>query len=241
MPKITDEWDPPQPRWIAVENYAISHLHSSSSPDTVPSPATLQHALSNSAKAGLPDISVSPSQGKYLQLTARLSRAKRILELGTLGGYSTMWLATAAPDVHVTTVELDAHRAQVARDNIAAAGLAARVDVRLGAGVDVLAELGRQVAAGQRDAFDFFFIDADKPNNWNYVDLALGMCVPGSCIIVDNVVRSGYLVVEDSENERIEGARHVIEKIGKDPRVDGVVVQTVDEKGYDGFVLAVTK
>lgn len=232
----------PQPRdadpaWTAVDHYAFSHLHPSSS---TPSPSTLSQALSNSTKQGLPDIAVSPSQGKYLQLTARLARAKHILEVGTLGGYSTIWLATSSPDVHVTSVEVDAHHAEVARSNIAAAGLQDRVDVRLGAGVDVLPQLAEEVKAGKREKFQFVFIDADKENNWNYVDVALGMCESGAVVVVDNVVRRGKLA-EESEDPRVQGARKVVERIGKDGRLDGVVLQTVGEKSYDGFVLAVVR
>ncbi|KNG50117.1 o-methyltransferase family 3 [Stemphylium lycopersici] len=226
------------PRWTAVDTYTTSHLHSS--PSSTPQPSTLQHALDASAKAGLPDIAVSASQGKYLQLTARLARATKILEVGTLGGYSTLWLATAGPDVHVTSVEVDPHHAHVARTNIESAGLQDRVDVRLGAGLDVLAQLAQEVGEGKRDRFQFVFIDADKQNNWNYVDIALGMCESGACVIVDNVVRKGKLA-KDIDDPGVVGARRVVENVGKDQRLDGVVLQTVGEKSYDGFLLAVVK
>lgn len=228
------------PRWTAVDTYTFSHLHPSSSSHTTPSASTLNHALENSTNSGLPDIAVSPSQGKYLQLTARLARATRILEVGTLGGYSTIWLATSSPDAHVTSVEVDAKHAQVAKSNIAHAGLQEKADVRIGAGVDVLATLLSEVENGQRERFQFVFIDADKENNWNYVELALGMCEPGSVIIVDNVVRKGQ-VAGETEDSRVAGAKRVIENIGKAERLDGVVLQTVGEKSYDGFLMAVVK
>ncbi|KAF1852170.1 O-methyltransferas-like protein family 3 [Cucurbitaria berberidis CBS 394.84] len=226
------------PRWTAVDEYAFSHLHPSSS--TAPSTSALDHALKQQAAQGLPDIAVSPSQGKYLQLTARLARAKNILEVGTLGGYSTIWLANAGPDVKVVSVEVDEHHAQVARENIDHAGVGSRVDIRLGPGVSVLPQLAQEVKEGKREKFQFVFIDADKENNWNYVDVAVGMCEPGAVVIVDNVVRQGKLA-SDAADPRIAGARRVVENIGKDGRLDGIVVQTVGEKSYDGFLLAVVK
>ncbi|KAI4625729.1 hypothetical protein J4E80_002862 [Alternaria sp. BMP 0032] len=226
------------PRWTAVDTYSFGHLHPSTR--TSPSPSALQHALDASQKAGLPDIAVSPSQGKYLQLTARLARSKIILEVGTLGGYSTIWLATASPNVSVTSVEVDSHHADVARSNIQTAGLEDKVDVILGPGMEVLPSLAQQVKDGKRPKFDFVFIDADKENNWNYVDIALGMCEAGACVIVDNVVRKGQLA-EETDDPRIAGAKRVVENVGRDERLDGVVLQTVGEKSYDGFLLAVVK
>lgn len=226
------------PRWIAVDDYAFSHLHAS--PSAHPAPSILTQALTSSSQAGLPDIAVSAAQGKYLQLTARLARAKHILEVGTLGGYSTIWLATAAPDVHVTSVEIEAHNAEVARANLKSAGVDDRVDVVLGPGVEVLPRLAEEVRSGKREKFQFVFIDADKENNWNYVDVAIGMSEPGAVIIVDNVVRKGRLA-EPSDDARILGARKVVENIGKDERLDGIVLQTVGAKSYDGFLLAVVR
>jgi predicted O-methyltransferase YrrM len=225
------------PRWTAVDTYAFSHLHPSGS---LPSPSSLSHALSTSQQSGLPDIAVSPSQGKYLQLQARLMRAKHILEVGTLGGYSTIWLAHAAPDVRVTSVEVNAHHADVARSNVSHVGVSSRVDILLGPGIEVLPQLAAEVASGKRAKFDFVFIDADKENNWNYVDVALGMCEPGTCIIVDNVVRKGQLA-DDVVDARVAGAKRVVENVGRDERLEGVVLQTVGEKDYDGFLFAVVK
>jgi predicted O-methyltransferase YrrM len=193
-----------------------------------------------SEKEGLPDIAVSPSQGKYLQLQARLMRAANILEVGTLGGYSTIWLANARPTVKVTSVEVDKHHAEVARANIKYAGVEDRVDVRLGSGMEVLPQLAEEFRNGKRDKFDLVFIDTDKMNNWNYVDIALGMCGLGACIIVDNVVRRGQLA-KDLDDPAVVGARMVVENIGKDKRLEGVVMQTVGEKSYDGFLFAVVK
>jgi predicted O-methyltransferase YrrM len=226
------------PRWTSVDTYSLSHLHPQSR--TTPSNSTLSHALQNSEKQGLPDIAVSPSQGKFLKLQAQLVKAKNVLEVGTLGGYSTIWLANASPDIKVTTVEIDAHNADVAKENFAYAGVAERVEVQLGPGVDVLKKLAEEVKQEKRGKFQLVFIDADKENNWNYVDTALGMCDPGAVIIVDNVVRNGQLA-QDGGDSRVEGARKVVENVGKDERLDGVVVQTVGEKDYDGFLIAIVK
>ncbi|KZM18755.1 uncharacterized protein EKO05_0006496 [Ascochyta rabiei] len=226
------------PRWSAVDTYSLGHLHPSSR--TTPSNDVLEHALSNSEKQGLPDIAVSPSQGKYLQLQARLLRAKNVLEVGTLGGYSTIWLANASPDVKVISVEVDEHHAKVARSNIEHAGVADRVDVRLGPGVEVLPKIVDEVKEGKLGKFQLVFIDADKENNWSYVDTAIQLCEPGSCIIVDNVVRQGRLA-NDTDDPRIVGARRVVENVGNDDRLDGVVIQTVGDKNYDGFLIAIVK
>jgi predicted O-methyltransferase YrrM len=226
-------------KWIAVDKYAYSHLHPKSS--TEPSNDALEYALSNTANEGLPDIAVSPLQGKFLKIQAQLVRAKSILEVGTLGGYSTIWLASSSPDVKVVSVEVDEHHAKVARANIANAGFGDRVEVKLGPGVDVLPHLAEEIKQGKRDKLDLVFIDADKENNWNYVDLALGMSHPGTLVIVDNVVRQGQLAQADTGNSRVEGARRVVEKVGQDDRLDGLVLQTVGEKSYDGFLIAIVK
>jgi predicted O-methyltransferase YrrM len=226
------------PRWTSVDTYSFTHLHPSTR--TNPSTTALSHALTTSSEAGLPDIAVSPSQGKYLKLQAQLVRAKNVLEVGTLGGYSTIWLASASEDVKVTTVEVDKHHAGIATANLQHAGVADRVDVLLGPGVEVLPRLVEEVKQGKRGKFQLVFIDADKENNWNYVDIAIGMCEPGACIIVDNVVRKGELSNPEGD-ARVQGARKVVEAVGRDERLDGVVVQTVGEKNYDGFLIAVVK
>lgn len=226
-------------RWTSVDRYSFSHLHPKSS--TEPSNEILDYTFASSEKEGLPDIAVSPSQGKFLKIQAQLVKAKSILELGTLGGYSTIWLASSSPDVKVVSIEVDEHHAKVAKANIAYAGLSERVEVKLGPGLDVLPKVAEEIKQGKRGKLDLIFIDADKENNWNYVDLALGMSNKGAVIIVDNVVRGGRLAIAGTGDSRVEGARRVVEKIGQDDRVDGVVVQTVGEKNYDGFVIAVVK
>jgi predicted O-methyltransferase YrrM len=229
------------PRWRDVDHYSFAHLHSASSSAAIPPTSALEHALSNSKAKGLPDIAVSPSQGKFLKLQAQFAKAKNILEVGTLGGYSTIWLASAGPDVRVVSVEVDAHHAEVARANIAHADLSERVEVRDGTGLDVLAALAEDVKQSRKEKFDMVFIDADKENNWKYVDMAVGMTNKGGIIIVDNVVRKGQLALADTGNPKIEGARLVVEKVGQDERLDGVVMQTVGEKNYDGFLIAIVK
>jgi predicted O-methyltransferase YrrM len=224
-------------RWTAVDEYAFSKLHPSTS---APSTSALDHALSAMEKAGIYNIAVSPALGKYIQLQARLIRAKHVLEVGTLGGYSTIWLANAAPDVKVTSVEVDKHHAEVARANIKYAGVADRVDICLGPGVKVLPQLAEEVQSGKRDKFQFVFIDADKEYNWTYVDMAIGMCEPGACIVVDNVVRNSQWT-SDLADPKSSDARQLVENMGKDGRLDGVVMQTVGERGYDGFLFAVVR
>jgi len=226
------------PRWTAVDNYSFAHLHPQTS--TTPSHDALEFARANSEKQGLPDIAVSTSQGKFLMIQARLLRAKNVLEVGTLGGYSTIWLTNASPSVRVATVEVDKHHADVARQNFEHAGVADRVEVHLGPGIEVLPRLAEEVRQGKRDKFQLVFIDADKQNNWNYVDTALGMCEAGACVIVDNVVRKGQLA-DPNGDDRVQGARKVVEMIGQDERLDGVVVQTVGDKNYDGYLFAVVK
>lgn len=173
-------------------------------------------------------------------LQARMIRAKNILEVGTLGGYSTIWLASAREGVRVTTVEINEHHRQVAQENLAHAGLQEKVEVVLGPGMEILPRLLEDVKAGRRERFDMVFIDADKSNNWGYFDLAVQMSRPGACVIVDNVVRRGFLA--DAERAKtdvmVQGSRRVVENVGKDPRVDAVVIQLVGEKNYDGFLVA---
>ncbi|GAB7352567.1 hypothetical protein MBLNU459_g2951t1 [Dothideomycetes sp. NU459] len=228
------------PRWTAVDRYALSHLHTPSAPYY----AALEFAAHNAQQNGLPDIAVSPLQGQFLALQVRLLRAKHILEVGTLGGYSTIWLAGATgPDTRVTTVEVDERHARVARESIARAGLGDRVEVVVGAGADVLPRLRGEVAAGARPRFDFAFVDADKENNLLYVDEIVEMARVGACVIVDNVVRKGTVVdAELAETDpRVKGSRAVIEGAGKHPRLDATLMQIVGEKNYDGFLVCLVK
>jgi len=214
-------------RYEAVDEY-IAGLF-------IPADRALDGALEASARAGLPAIHVAPNQGKLLQLLARAIGARHILEVGTLGAYSTIWLARALPeDGHLVTLELDPHHAEVARANLALAGLADRVTVQIGAARHSLAEL---VADGA-GPFDLVFIDADKQGNADYFRLALELTHPGSLIVVDNVVRQGNVVDEHSTDPAIVGTRRLNEVMADEPRVVVTEVQTVGVKGHDGFALA---
>jgi predicted O-methyltransferase YrrM len=213
--------------WTQVEDY-FTHLLNA--PD-----AALDAALETSAAAGLPAINVAPSQGKLLYLLARTIGARRILEIGTLGGYSTIWLARALPvDGRLISLEAEPRHAEIARANLARAGLGDVVDVRAGQALDILPQL---VDEGQ-GPFDLFFIDADKPNNAAYFDWALRLGRPGSVIIVDNVVRGGRVVDAADDDQQVQGVRRLLERMAQEPRVDAAAVQTVGSKGYDGFAIA---
>jgi predicted O-methyltransferase YrrM len=195
----------------------------------------LDAAVAASAEAGLPDIQVSPQQGKLLHLLARAIGAARILEIGALGGYSTIWLARALPaGGRLVTLEVNATHARVARANVERAGLRDRVDVRLGAALDVLPALAREGAG----PFDFVFIDADKPNIPEYFDWSVNLSRPGALIVVDNVVREGAVVDAASPDESVQGVRRFNELAARDARVSVTTIQTVGAKGYDGFALA---
>lgn len=195
----------------------------------------LAAALERASAAGLPDIAVSPSQGRFLQVLALVCGARRILEVGTLAGYSTIWLARALPDGgRLVTLEADPRHAEVAAANIARAGLSDRVDVRVGSALDTLP----QVEADGLGPFDLVFIDADKPSNPFYVEWALKITHPGSVIIVDNVVREGAVVESDSEDSAVLGVRRMNELIATDQRLTATAIQTVGSKGYDGMLVA---
>ena len=196
----------------------------------------LRNALSRSEAAGLPDIQVSAPQGKLLMLLARMCGARRILEIGTLGGYSTIWLARALPaEGRLVSLEIDPLHAEVARANLAGAALRAAVEVRVGRALDTLPELARDGAA----PFDLVFIDADKASNAEYLDWAVRLSRPGAVIVIDNVVRGGRILDESSDDPSIVGTRRLFEMIRADSRLDATVLQTVGVKGYDGFVIAV--
>ena len=233
------QWHEKEPRWTAVDTYGVSHLH----PPTSPYHDALISAAKRAEDNGLPDIAVSPLQGQFLQLQARFIGAKQILEVGTLGGYSTIWLAATSPTARVVTVEVDPHHAAVARQSIENAGLGERVEIREGAGVDVLQKLKEEVAVGKREKLDFTFIDADKENNLLYFERAVEMSQSGSCIIVDNVVRRGAVADEKlaKSDVAIKGSRQVIEAAAKDERVDATLIQTVGEKNYDGMLICRVK
>ncbi|MHA6758892.1 O-methyltransferase [Streptacidiphilus sp. PAMC 29251] len=215
-------------QWNAVDSYLSDTLG-------LADPA-LEAALKASDAAGLPQIAVSAPHGRLLQLLARIHGARRILEIGTLGGYSAICLARALPEGgKLVTLEFDPRHAEVARANIAAAGLADKVEVRVGPALETLPLLQREGA----EPFDLAFIDADKVNNPNYVRWALELGRPGSLIIVDNVIRDGKVVDAESEDPAIRGTREALEFIAAEPRLTGTAIQTVGSKGYDGFAVAV--
>lgn len=214
------------PRWAAVDVYIGDKL--------LGTDQALIAALAANAAAGLPDIDVSAAQGRMLHLLARMSGARRILEVGTLGGYSTIELARALPQGgRLLTLEIDPHHAEVARANIAQAGLSECVEVRVGAALDTLA------AMVDEPPFDLVFIDADKPSNVTYLREALHLSRPGTTIIVDNVVREGGVLDAASDDPRIQGTRALFDAIAAEPRLTATAVQTVGAKKWDGFVLAV--
>jgi predicted O-methyltransferase YrrM len=196
----------------------------------------LAAARAASTAAGLPDIAVSPTQGKLLLLLASSIRSASILEIGTLGGYSAIWLARAlAPGGSMVTLEFASEHAAVARTNIERAGLSDRVEVIEGAALDTLPSLG------DRGPFDFVFIDADKKNNTQYVEHALALTHPGSLIIVDNVVRGGRVADAESDEADVVGTRACLELMGTHPKLDSTAVQTVGSKGWDGFAIALVR
>jgi predicted O-methyltransferase YrrM len=214
-------------QWTAVDRYITDQL--------VPSDAALDAALASSAANGLPAINVAPNQGKLLHVLARSIGAKRILEVGTLGGYSTIWLARAlAAGGKLITLEYEPKHADVARANIERAGLAHLVEIRLGKAIDTLPKIATEGGG----PFDLIFIDADKPGNADYFAWAVKLARPGSLIIVDNVVRKGEVLNADGD-ANAQGARRLFEAMAKEPRVVPTAVQTVGSKGYDGFAIAV--
>ena len=229
------------PRWSAVDAYASQHLFPASSALYDP----LDSAARRAASAGLPDIAVSPLQGQFLALQCKFVGARHILEVGTLGGYSSIWLAGSDPEARVTTVEVDPEHAAVARASVDAAGggLGARVEILVGSGTEVLPRLKAEVLDGRRPRWDFVFIDADKQNNLFYLERAVEMSRPGACIVVDNVVRKGGVADERAAemDVGIRGSRAVIEAAAKDGRVDATLMQTVGEKNYDGMLICRVK
>lgn len=216
-----------QNTWTDVDQFFADQL--------IPSDDVLDAASAASAAAGLPAVSVAPNQGKLLHLFARIQGARTALEIGTLGGYSTIWLARALPaDGRLVTLEANPDHAAVARANLVRAGLDTKVDVRVGSALETLPQLVDDEAA----PFDLVFIDADKPNNPPYLDWSLKLTRPGSLIIGDNVVRGGAVVDPDGGDATARGSRRLIELIGEHPRLSATAIQTVGSKGYDGFVLA---
>jgi len=195
----------------------------------------LDEALQNSNVAGLPAIAVAPHEGKLLMLLARAIRARRILEIGTLGGYSTIWLARALPNEgRLITLEYDPKHAEIAQANIARAGFAQLVDVRVGRALDTLP----QIAAERLGPFDFIFIDADKQGYVDYFDWSLQLSRPGTLIVADNVIRDGKVLDADTEDSLVQGVRRFNEVLAADRRVIATAFQTVGTKGYDGMAIA---
>jgi predicted O-methyltransferase YrrM len=213
--------------WTAVDAYFEEKL--------LPKDPALEEALRSSVAAGLPGIQVSPTQGKLLHLLAKSLGARKILEIGTLGGYSTIWLARALPAVGwLVTLEVNPTHAEVARANIARAGLKDKVELRLGPALETLPKL----LSEKQGPFDFVFIDADKPSTAAYFDWAVQLSRPGSLIVVDNVVRKGELANPSSADPNVLGMRGFLDALASEHRVTATGIQTVGRKGYDGFVLA---
>jgi len=216
-----------QDQWTAVDRYFTEQLHLSD--------LALDAAMQANSAAGLPAIDVAPNQGKLLNLLARLVQATKILEIGTLGGYSTIWLARAlSPGGRLISLGFSPKHADVARSNIKRAGLSDRVEIRVGAALESLPVLEKEGLG----PFDFIFVDADKPNNPGYLEWAIKLSRPGALIIVDNVVRDGAIVDASSTDPTIQGTRRMFEMISRDSRLSATALQTVGSKGYDGFAMA---
>lgn len=217
-------------QWAEVDRYLGNAL--------LAEDEVLSKVLALNAASGLPAIDVSPLQGKFLGLIATLSGARRVLEIGTLGAYSTIWLARALPaDGRIITMELEERHALVAKRNLETAGFTAKVDVRVGPALESLDRLKAEKPA----PFDLVFIDADKPNTFPYFQKAIELCRPGSVIVADNVVRKGEVANAKSDDVNVRGMRLFIDALAKDTRVDASALQTVGLKGYDGFILARVK
>jgi predicted O-methyltransferase YrrM len=219
-----------QELWTAVDRYVAESL--------IPRDPVLEEALQANAAAGLPTIDVTPNQGKLLYFLARIQGARRILEIGTLGGYSTIWLARALPsDGTLVTLEVEAKHADVARANIERAGLSSIVQLRLGPALESLSQLNKESAR----PFDLIFIDADKQNIPAYLEWSLRLSRSGTVIITDNVIREGAVIDPKDPDPRVQGVRRFFEMIAADSRLDATALQTVGSKGYDGFTIAIVK
>ncbi|KAG9964009.1 O-methyltransferas-like protein family 3, partial [Aureobasidium melanogenum] len=228
------------PEWVATDLYTLSHLD----PSTAHNSTILKSTLDNSEAQGLPDIYSSRAFAKFLALQAKAIDAKHFLEVGSLGGYASIWLASENPNLKITTLEYNPHHAKVARENIANAGLTDRIAVHIGPGMETLPTVLSHIDAGKLPKFDMVYVDADKVNNWNYVDTAINGCRKGAVIIVDNVVQGGRIASGNERSDKpqyVSGAREVIENVGKDGRVTATVIQTVGEGSYDGFLYAVVQ
>lgn len=217
-----------QDKWTEVDRYLTERL--------APAEPVLDAAMKANAAAGLPSIDVSPMQGKLLHVLALTKGARRILEIGTLGGYSTMWMALALPaGGRVVTLELEPKHAAVARTNLERAGLSEKVEIRIGPALDSLAQLVREGAA----PFDLIFIDADKRSIPAYLEWAMRLAEVGTLIVTDNVVREGAILDAASTDQDVQGVRAMFDMLAAEPRLASTAIQTVGVKGYDGFALAV--
>ena len=214
--------------WNQVDQYFTDAL--------IPNGDDFDAALVANRDAGLPPIDVTPLQGKFLDILVRATGSKRILEIGTLGGYSTLWIARALPDDgEVVTLELESHHAHIAKQNLEAAGFASRVDLRIGPAAESLAALVQKQVA----PFDFIFIDADKASYPDYLQWSLKLSRPGALIVADNVVRDGKVIDPENPDPYIRGVRRFTEMVSAEPRLRATALQTVAGKGYDGFIIAV--
>jgi predicted O-methyltransferase YrrM len=220
----------PTSRWIAVEEYLTAVVVQ---PDD-----SLRHAAAAAVEAGMPPIEVAPNAGKLLKLLVQLSGARRVLEIGTLAGFSTIWMAQGLPDGgRLITCEYVPRHAELARSNLDMAGLGHLVEIRVGAALDTLRELAREDA----EPFDFVFIDADKENNPQYLDWAIRLGRPGTTVVMDNVVWEGAVLEPALDPVNAPGIVTALQLMGEDPRLDATVIQTVGSKGWDGFALALVR
>lgn len=216
-------------KWHVVDSYLAQQLHQED--------LALDYVLENNRKNNLPPFDVSRTQGEFLRLLVQMTNAKRILEIGTLGGYSTICMAKGlSKGGKIITLEASPAHASCANDNITNAGFDQCVSIQLGMALETLPLLQQQ-----NELFDFFFIDADKPNNPYYLEWALKLAEPGSVIIADNVVRNGEVIDRHSTDPRIQGIRTFMDMLSQDERIDSTAIQTVGEKGYDGFVIGRVK
>ena len=216
--------------WNDVEDYFTYNI--------VKQETSLSNALRHQNEEGLPPINVPPTQGKLLYLLAKMINAAKILEIGTLGGYSTLWLAKALPEGgKITTLEINAKHAVISRDNVLSAGLASKVEIIVGPAKKTLLEMAERGTS----IFDMIFIDAEKENNPEYFDLALRLSGPGTVIVIDNVVRNGRIIEDGDEDPSVIGIRKLIEMAKKDDRIESTAIQTVSGKGYDGFTVVRVK
>jgi predicted O-methyltransferase YrrM len=221
---------PTQKMWTEVDEYFGDHL--------LKSDAALDAILAANRKAGLPPIDVTPLQGKFLELLVRMSSARRVLEIGMLGGYSTAWMARALPsDGRVISLELEQRHADIARKNLESVNLSDRVEIRVGRAADSLQKLVAEKAA----PFDLIFIDADKAGYPDYLDWSLKLSRPGTVIVADNVVREGAVIDPKSADPNVQGVRRFTEKLAAEPRLTATALQTVSSKKHDGLILAVVR